>query len=532
MYYGWRFLGLNKIKSFLLKFKKYSFNREALMVLSCLAIFCGLFFVYLAIRNSGFYSMQVDETTYRKMSQLLPFSAATLPSYVYFWVYRLSSVCGNGFLGCARLLNSLFFVLAVPFIYLVCRQVLSRKTSLLITVLAVIGPINNMTIYFMPESMYFFSFWVFTWFVLTSLLMYNNLQESEEKFSAAFHAAPYLMAITSIVDGKIIEVNEGYSKLLGYSRAESVGKTTAELSIWANMEDRTTFSTNLEKFGEVINFETTLRRKDGTMVSVLDSARTIIIKKVKCILSIAQDITERKQAEEKLKELDRLKDDFLSTTTHELKTPLVPIKSQSQLLLAGDYGDLNQQQKEAVEMIYRNGETLNALSTEVLEIAKIKSNRLKLILERVDLSKIITEAVNDMKSLAEKKQLACVFLSIPKTPKTLGDAAKLRQVVVNLLDNAIKFTPEKGKVVVRLKKVKNELKVFVEDSGIGLSKSNIGKLFTPFFQVDSDVARKYRGTGLGLAVCKGIIEAHQGKIWVESKGEGKGSTFVFCLPIK
>ncbi|MCJ7816725.1 MAG: HAMP domain-containing histidine kinase, partial [Candidatus Aenigmarchaeota archaeon] len=236
----------------------------------------------------------------------------------------------------------------------------------------------------------------------------------------------------------------------------------------------------------------------------------------------------------KLKELDKLKDDFLSTTTHELRTPLVPIKSQAQLLLAGDYGKLNKEQTEAIEMIHKNEENLNILTSEVLDIAKIKSNKLKLILEKVALSKIITEIVNEQKNIniAEKKHLTISLLPFPEMPQIMADQLRISQVIKNLLDNAIKFTPENGKVSVEVRNIKNDITVMVKDTGIGITSEDLGKLFTPFFQIQSNLSRKYRGTGLGLAISKGIIEAHGGRIWAESKGEGKGSTFIFSLPIK
>jgi PAS domain S-box-containing protein len=126
------------------------------------------------------------------------------------------------------------------------------------------------------------------------------LHETKERFAAAFHASPNLIAITKMADGTIVDINEGYSKLLGYSGDESIGKTTEKLSIWANPVDRATFVDRLEKFGEVTDFVTTLRRKDGTVVTVLDSARSIELQGEKCLLSVAYDITERKQYEESL----------------------------------------------------------------------------------------------------------------------------------------------------------------------------------------------------------------------------------------
>ncbi len=183
-------------------------------------------------------------------------------------------------------------------------------------------------------------------------------------------------------------------------------------------------------------------------------------------------------------------------------------------------------------MIYKNEENLNVLISEVLDITKIKSDKLKLILEKVDLSKIITGSVDDLKSLAEEKHITISLLPSPEMPQIMADQLRISQVIKNLLDNAIKFTPENGKVSVEVRNINEDITVIVKDTGIGINPENIGKLFTPFFQIQSNLSRKYRGTGLGLAISKGIIEAHGGRIWVESKGEGKGSTFIFSLPIK
>ena len=130
----------------------------------------------------------------------------------------------------------------------------------------------------------------------------RELRQSEEKFSAAFHASPDLMAITRMSDGTILEVNEAYTQLLGHTRDESLGKTTGELSIWADPEDRVTFIARLQESGQINEFETTLRRKDGTLLSCIDSARTIDFGGETCVLSVVHDITERKQAEEALRQ--------------------------------------------------------------------------------------------------------------------------------------------------------------------------------------------------------------------------------------
>jgi signal transduction histidine kinase len=231
----------------------------------------------------------------------------------------------------------------------------------------------------------------------------------------------------------------------------------------------------------------------------------------------------------KLKGLDKLKDDLLSFTAHELKAPLVPIKSQAQILLAGGYGKLNQEQTEALEMIHRSEEQLNKLISGLLDLSRIRANRFNLALQSTALNGIITGAVKDAGNHYEQNHVALSLLPIPELPNTLADGLRLGQVMRNLLDNALKFTPEEGRVSVEIKKTQKDIVITVKDSGIGIAAENIDKLFTPFFQIDSGPSRKYRGVGLGLAIAKGIIEAHGGKIWAESAGLGQGSTFSFSL---
>lgn len=264
---------------------------------------------------------------------------------------------------------------------------------------------------------------------------------------------------------------------------------------------------------------------------LLMTGNRIIFKDKAFLVGIGIDITDRKKMEDRLKELDRLKDEFLSVTTHELKSPLLPIKSQSQLLLAGDYGKLNIDQQKAVEMIYRNGESLNLLTGDVLDITKINSNRFKLTLQKVDLEQIIITAINDIKNFGYNKQLDISLLPLPRLPVMKLDKFRIAQVLNNLLNNAIKFSQKNGKITIEAKLQNNKVIVKVKDTGIGIAKTDIDKLFVPFSQIDSSMSRKYRGTGLGLAISKGIIEAHSGKIWVESDGLGKGSSFIFSLPI-
>ena len=359
------------------------------------------------------------------------------------------------------------------------------------------------------------------------------LKKSEARFRSYFDMPLHGIAISS-PEKKWLEANNKLCSIFGYTHDEIIRLTWPEITYPDDL------AADLKQFNRVLSgqidhyhLDKRFIRKDKTIIWT--SLSVGCVRKsdggVDYLVVLVEDISARKQAEERLKELDRLKDDFLSVTTHELKTPLIPIKSQAQLLLAGDYGKLNRKQEKAVEMIYRNEENLNILTGEVLDVAKIKSNKFLLMVEKIDLSKIITYVINDLKNLAKEKNITISLRRFPEIPPIKADKLRIVQVLNNLIDNAMKFTAENGKMSIEVKSAKKLITVKVKDTGIGINPKNFEKLFLPFFQIDNSLNRKYRGTGLGLAICRGIIEAHGGKIWVESAGEGKGSTFCFTLPV-
>ena len=247
------------------------------------------------------------------------------------------------------------------------------------------------------------------------------------------------------------------------------------------------------------------------------------VNKTQIILLAIEDITDRRK-------IDELKTEFLSITSHELRSPMTPMKAQLQMLLEGYFGNPNEKQKQSLEMILRNTERLDKLIVDILDISKIQSGRLKFELKKVQPADCIKESIENMKSLADEKNIA-ITTKIDKLPKITLDKDAITQVLTNLIDNAIKFTPEKGKIKIDVKKQKNDILVKVKDTGIGISEENLKRIFNPFFQVDSSYTRKYKGTGLGLTICKAIIEQHGGKIWTKSKLK-RGSTFYFTLPLK
>lgn len=233
---------------------------------------------------------------------------------------------------------------------------------------------------------------------------------------------------------------------------------------------------------------------------------------------------------DKLREADKLKDEFMNIAAHELKTPLVPIMGYVNMMRDGSLGSLSQEVKDSLEIIYRNVGRLRKLIEDILDISKLESGAMKFEMGNVRVEEIINNSVQDMQSYAGKKQLTIEAELQPDLPRVYGDKNRLMQVLTDLIDNALKFT-EKGGVFVEARREGDDVLIGVRDTGIGISGENIGRLFHKFYQIDSSLSRRYGGTGLGLAICRKIIEVHGGRIWVESE-PGKGSVFKFTLPVK
>jgi signal transduction histidine kinase len=204
------------------------------------------------------------------------------------------------------------------------------------------------------------------------------------------------------------------------------------------------------------------------------------------------------------------------------------MNAQLQMILAGYFGDVTENQKKSLEMIRRNTTRLDRLIGDVLDISKLEAGVMKFNMAAANLNEIVENAVETMKIQAWDKNLK-LTLKEEKVPEITIDKDRITQVIINLINNAIKFTDAGGIIEVELSGNTDHALVKVKDSGIGIKKEDQQKLFTPFQQVDSSYTRKYEGSGLGLAICKRIVTYHGGKIWIESE-PGKGSTFQFIIP--
>jgi signal transduction histidine kinase len=214
--------------------------------------------------------------------------------------------------------------------------------------------------------------------------------------------------------------------------------------------------------------------------------------------------------------------------SHELRTPLNSILGFSQLLVEGDGGELTRDQRQDVDIIIQNGQHLLALINDLLDISKLEAGKAQLHRGEVEVESLIDECVENVGSLAKTKKLDLSFNVAENVGRIFADGPKLKQVLLNLLGNAIKFT-ESGSVRVTAERQGADVRISVRDTGIGVPAEDVERIFESFQQGQSGMSGKYQGTGLGLAICRQLVEMHGGRIWVRST-HGQGSTFIFTIP--
>lgn len=241
------------------------------------------------------------------------------------------------------------------------------------------------------------------------------------------------------------------------------------------------------------------------------------------VLIILHDVTREKMVE-------KTKTEFVSIAAHQLRTPLSAIKWTLKTLLEGEMGVLSAEQKNYLEKTYKTNESMIDLVNDLLSVAKIEEG--KILYNRIlsDMESVIKSGLELCKEEINKKKLEVVFIKPPdKLPDVLIDMEKMKLVVQNLLENAIKYTPAGGKIKVEIRQNKGELEFSIKDSGMGILPENKDRMFTKFFRSADAIKRETDGSGLGLFIAKNIVEAHEGRIWYESEA-GAGATFYFSIP--
>lgn len=360
----------------------------------------------------------------------------------------------------------------------------------------------------------------------------NNLQKSESRFMRLLESTFEGMAIHD--NGVILDANEGLARIIGVTLDELIGMNAIAFAV---PEHHERIIQNIRS-GYEKPYEVEGVRPDGSRFHVEMLGQSYFYRGRSVRVSAFRDITERKRLEatlkeqnDKLKELDRLKNGFISSVSHELRTPLASIMGYAEFLEDEISGALNPDQQAFVRQISEGARRLQLLMDDLLDFARFDSGAFRIHPREADLAEKVMEIVDSLQPLAHEAGLR-LEPKLPGTALPLGfDPERIGQVLLNLLGNAIKFTPRGGQIDVRVLPGPAEVRIEVQDSGIGIAEANLPKLFQKFFQIDPSTTREKGGAGLGLSISKALIEAHGGGIGVESQ-LGSGSTFWFTLPLK
>ena len=359
-----------------------------------------------------------------------------------------------------------------------------------------------------------------------------NLQRAI--FDGASHAI-----IACAPDGTVLSFNRAAARMLGYDAAEVVGKIT-----WVQFHDPAEVAARARELSAELHEpvapgmdaftakarrnvpderEWTWARQDGSRFPVL-LAVTALREQTGALtgfVALAQDITERKQVEQ-------IKNEFVSIVSHELRTPLTSIRGALGLLEGGVLGELPEQAREMITIARTNSDRLIRLINEILDLEKIEAGKIELAVSQVDAEELVRAALEGIAGFAAEASIE-LRAQVAERAALVGDRDRLLQVLTNLLSNAIKFSPPQGVVSVRVETRGANLRFSIADSGPGIPEHQRSLLFRKFQQLDSSDTRRKGGTGLGLAITKAIVEQHRGRIWVESE-PGKGAVFLFEIP--
>ncbi|MCK4862947.1 MAG: PAS domain S-box protein [Dehalococcoidales bacterium] len=473
------------------------------------------------------------------------------------------------------------------------------------------------------------------------------LKESEEKFSVAFRSSPYAMAITTQKDGRFIEVNDSHIRVTGYTREETIGRTSTELNAWVNPKDRRRVVKILKEKGNADKEEVQFRTKSGKTYTGQFSAEKINIGGEPCLISVSVDITEQKQSQEILQtvshdsplgiyimqdeklqytnpqfqkitgygqielldrellslvaiedsdvvrsstaftlqeespypceyrilnkngqvkwvmqtvspiryggheailgnlmditerkylerkvieyeELSKMKSDLLATVSHELRTPLSTIKGYSTMIL--DYFSRlsSDETKDYLISIDNSTDRLAKLVDNLLDTSRMEAGLLKLDKSPTNISQLIRIVAAEASIRAGHHKIITQLSN--RLPRLSIDVKRIRQVLDNLIDNAIKYSPQGTEVLISAKKSGRELLISINDQGAGIPAEELTSIFDRMYRIEQRLSSGVDGMGLGLYICQGLVEAHGGRIWAEST-VGQGSIIQFTLPI-
>ncbi|MBN1898961.1 MAG: PAS domain S-box protein [Spirochaetes bacterium] len=377
--------------------------------------------------------------------------------------------------------------------------------------------------------------------------MAKKKEKATNLFDTIFGNLRVYSIIVTDPNNRIDRLNRGAEILFEYTAEKARGKLNIKaLFPPLSIEKYNQILKSLQKLN-IIRREIEMQKKsrevftaDLTVLKLIDDNG-----KHQGYLYFASDITEHKKLRESVekqnlelvrlyaetKKMARAKSSFLANMSHELRTPLTAIIGFSELLMDEKVGRINETQKEFINDLYNSARHLLNLINDILDLSKIEAEKMEFSIEKVDLNNIIDVARSIISRMAEQKNLHLIDKLPKETIYVKADESKLKQILYNLYSNAVKFTPEKGQITTQVRRGDNEVSVMIIDTGIGIKKEDQSLIFEDFIQIENPYTKKYAGTGLGLALVRRYLEAMNGSITVSSAGLGKGSKFIFNIPL-
>ena len=374
---------------------------------------------------------------------------------------------------------------------------------------------------------------------VNALLRLKRAEEAVREANATLRAVVEALPLAVIAidaKGHVMRWSPAAERMFGWHEEDVLGRPLPLVPAQQEEEFRSRVSMTLAGHLET-GFETERLRRDGTLVSVSVSTAPLrdAAGDITGALAIIEDITERKRAERELARLyaeanhaGRVKDEFLATLSHELRTPMNALSVWVHLLRRGEVPPDRIQY--ALEVIERNTTAQVRLIEDILDVSRIVSGKLRLQMRIVDLARVVHAAIEMVRPAAADRNIT-LSAGVPGSVTVRGDAQRLQQVVTNLLSNAVKFTPSGGRVELGLHVRDSTAVLEVADSGAGIDPQFLPRVFERFTQADSTTSRSHGGLGLGLAIVRYLVEAHQGSVAADSPGVGRGSTFRVALPL-
>lgn len=394
------------------------------------------------------------------------------------------------------------------------------------------------------EGAFIGSYGVFT--DLTELKKAENQIRRLKEYNESLIENANVLIIAGDIDERIVTFNKAFRSMTGFLKRETKGRKIEFLFRGESIRDFRNFMERLKRKKNITGINLRVQLKTGEPRTVNFNGAMLLDEEnnARGVLLVGQDITEVVLAEdeirtkneelaranEELTHLNDMKSNFLSMVSHELKSPLTTIKGYINFILKGQLGEISCEQNRVLGIVEKQVDLLEHLIGELLDLSRLESKDYQFPLKKMDIYGIIVNCVSSLREKARERNVRITNRIHAGMPSLSVNPEKMTQVFTNLLDNAIKFSEEGGKIFLSAEEIGSGIRICVSDTGLGISEENLGRIFEKFFQADASESRKYKGAGLGLSITRGIIQKHGGDIWVESELD-IGSHFYFTLPL-